>query len=332
MAINNYLSKLSTVFEFKYKISDTIIDQSILDEIIRVKYSKENNILIIDYFINLNTTVIFTFDGNSNLSTVLRSIDIIELFHLYINDGEFLDQDIKEKINLSLQEHFRNILRPIINTKKEASAKVDHYSAEIHLFTQVKNGNREHLIILHNDFFEKYLLGTLSLTSSLQDDKYFLISVVTLSTRYAIEGGVPQRLAYSLSDMLIQELDSVNTSIDRNRFSLNILLAFCDEVIKDKRVGLSPLIIDIQNYIENKIYERITLNDISTRYNYSPNHLSKRFKEESSYTISAYINLQKIKEAKELIQFSNMSINEISNQLNFSDYSHFSKYSNSMKI
>lgn len=50
------------------------------------------------------------------------------------------------------------------------------------------------------------------------------------------------------------------------------------------------------------------------------------FKKEKGITISQYRNLRRIKEAKELIQFSNLSMTEIALMVGFSNPQYFSTF------
>ena len=55
----------------------------------------------------------------------------------------------------------------------------------------------------------------------------------------------------------------------------------------------------------------------------SASYLSRLFKKETGDSVSAYIRLQKIEKAKNLLRYSDYSIIDIANRLSFSSQSHF---------
>ena len=72
------------------------------------------------------------------------------------------------------------------------------------------NGNEEGLKRRYYAFKKNAKIGTLSTESELRNRKNLLIVAVALSTRYAIKGGVPYERAYTLSDIVIQDIERKN--------------------------------------------------------------------------------------------------------------------------
>ena len=81
------------------------------------------------------------------------------------------------------------------------------YRDEIRLFSCIKQGNLKKLI------FELKQLGIQNITvgqmsdDDLQQHKYMAVSFITLATRYAIQGGLNENLAYRFSDDFILKVD-----------------------------------------------------------------------------------------------------------------------------
>jgi AraC-like DNA-binding protein len=112
----------------------------------------------------------------------------------------------------------------------------------------------------------------------------------------------------------------------KNCYAINkcwtlIVCAFCESAVRQR---YSKIVRTCCDYISTQLHEKITLTQLSELTKQSPRYLSMLFKNEMGQSISAYIQMEKINEAKKLLTFSNYSIAEISAYLNFSSQSYFS--------
>ena len=82
--------------------------------------------------------------------------------------------------------------------------------------------------------------------------------------------------------------------------------------------------IRIIEYMEEKLYDKISLDEISERLSYSKSYISKYFMTVCGYSIIEYFNMMKIEEAKILIRGTNKSFFEISEMLMLSNSHYFS--------
>lgn len=194
------------------------------------------------------------------------------------------------------------------------------------LLDYVKNGRIDKL----KDTFDYSIvgeaeLGLLSKRNRLRSEKNLMITGIALVCRAAIEGGLNEETAFTLSDFYIQQLEELR--------SLKAILNLMEEAIMDftKRVHqlsverYSAAITTCQDFIYKHLYGDITLDDLATICSLSPNYLSSLFKKEVGIPISEYIQRQRIDEAKRLLVLTNYSILEISTWLNFNDQSYFIK-------
>ena len=79
----------------------------------------------------------------------------------------------------------------------------------------------------------------------------------------------------------------------------------------------------INNYIENHIYDKIQLNDLSKLANINKFGFAKKFKSSTGMTPMNYILMRKIFSSKKAIN-SNSELTEIAYQYNFTDMAHYS--------
>lgn len=81
----------------------------------------------------------------------------------------------------------------------------------------------------------------------------------------------------------------------------------------------------IMKYINSYYNENISLKDVAEVVNMNPNYISQVFKKSTGTTFSRYLTDLRINHAKKLLETTNTSINDISQQTGFNDYFYFLK-------
>ena len=79
----------------------------------------------------------------------------------------------------------------------------------------------------------------------------------------------------------------------------------------------------IKRYLERNIGKRLTLDDVSKKFNYSRSFICKIFKEETGESLITYFNRIKIEEAMRLLRETDRRASEISELLGFSEPKYF---------
>lgn len=94
-----------------------------------------------------------------------------------------------------------------------------------------------------------------------------------------------------------------------------------------KRENPKSRVHEITAYIQQHIYdsEVLKISNIAAHFCKSPDHLNRYFKAETESTIKDYIICYKLNLVKTRLKFSNLTISEIANELNFTDESHLNK-------
>lgn len=87
----------------------------------------------------------------------------------------------------------------------------------------------------------------------------------------------------------------------------------------------SDLIKEICYHIENNYHNKLTRKKLAAYYGYNEDYIGKLFKREMSRSISTYINEIRIQKAKELLSHTDLSVQNISELIGFSDVFYFSK-------
>ena len=83
------------------------------------------------------------------------------------------------------------------------------------------------------------------------------------------------------------------------------------------------IILEIQKYILDNYLNNITLDELSGIFFLSKFYISRKFKEITGFTVKNYILLNKITKAKELLRYTDNTINYISNEIGYNNVNQF---------
>lgn len=102
---------------------------------------------------------------------------------------------------------------------------------------------------------------------------------------------------------------------------LNLLIRYASNNNRHKN---NHAINEILEYIE-KDFTKVTLNDLSKEFSYSPSYLSKFFKNHTGKTFSQYINDKRMEKAIALITTTDLTIDKLCLQLGYNGKNQFYK-------
>lgn len=160
----------------------------------------------------------------------------------------------------------------------------------------------------------------------LRQRKNMFIVTVTLVSRAAIRGGMDVDDAFSYSDSYIQQCELLSSPEAITNLQYRMLLDYTERAER-LRSGRQPtkLTLDVANYIQHHMSERITAEQIAEALFLSRPYLSRRFKQETGESLTDFILKEKTEEARRLLRYSDKSLTAIANYLGFSSPGHFSR-------
>lgn len=167
-------------------------------------------------------------------------------------------------------------------------------------------------------------IGPIANNDPIRQLKNTFICAVTLATRAAVEGGLNPEAAYSLSDLYIQQVETMKDVLPIITLSEAMLYDFTTRVSNHKHMQrYSKIVNDCCNYIDEHVRENLRVKDVAAFSGFNADYVSKKFKEETGRSIGEYIKDAKVSEAKSLLKYSKLSLAEISELLSFSSQSFF---------
>lgn len=196
---------------------------------------------------------------------------------------------------------------------------------ELPFYNAIAEGNLEYVEAncKEGSFSNPEGMGKLS-DNPLQNLRYHFVVTMALITRYIIHAGMEQEKAYGLSDFYIQKMDKLSSISDIAALHDTMCIDICMQmqVIRKSHVLSKPIVLCL-DYIYNNIHSRITIHELAEYLDISESYLSKLFSKEMGLSLSEYILNLKIDKARNLLQYSDYSIVDISQYLSFASQSHF---------
>lgn len=163
------------------------------------------------------------------------------------------------------------------------------------------------------------------------------VSMSEIYKKYLERGGQPV-FRSSKSDKyakLLAQLQAVAEGQDYVRdmkinaeLSQLLILLMEDAWNPDKVPSQSTKRMELQNikqYLDDHYTEKITLDQLSTKFFINKQYLSKIFHETYGMTVITYLNQKRITQAKHLLRFTDLSMEEIAVKIGMTDANYFSR-------
>lgn len=160
----------------------------------------------------------------------------------------------------------------------------------------------------------------------LRNIRYHFVIAAAMITRSCAENGLERELAYTLSDLYIEKMDSLKSPRDILMLQNEMLIDFAEkmrEITGKKKYSIQ--IIKAIEYIDAHLNENITAEKTAEYLKLNRSYLSVLFRRETGITLKKYICSEKVKAAADYLRFSDLSCSEISEYFCFASQSYFIK-------
>jgi len=238
-----------------------------------------------------------------------------EVVPLSAFENEIIPYDIDEDI-------YQKVVDYLDNRDEEVYDSTPYSTFEQKMLFYVKNGMQDQLI----EHMRKGYRGRPSSVAfdALRQYKDRCISMTTLLSRAAMEGGLNLDTAYKIFDLYCLKVEQASNIDTLNLIQGNMIFDFVKRV-KECQYGqtINPTINRAIGYINRHINGKLSASTIASELHISPGYLSVKFKKSVGVSLPNYINQQKINEAKNLLRFTDRQLIDISNYLAFSSQCYF---------
>ena len=173
-----------------------------------------------------------------------------------------------------------------------------------------------------NTLWSDFSVGMLA-ERPLQQMLYLFIGHITLCTRAALEGGLPEQQAYSLSDCYIRYGTQLTDITRLGLLSSYAMYDFTRAVAHHRFRDMSQITRICCEYIQKHLHDRITMADLSREADRSANYISDLFARETGERPMKYIRSRKLEYARRILEFTDLTIESVSDLLAFPSTSSF---------
>lgn len=198
------------------------------------------------------------------------------------------------------------------------------YAKEHDFYDLIASGNTEQ--ILENK--RKYPSsdtgkGRLS-DDPLRNEIYHMVVNTALAARRCMDAGMPNEIAYTLSDIYINRADSCRTVQEVQKLNDEMVMDYAKRMKQNQNASfLSSAILRSVNYIYENLHTRLTGSILAEQAGLNRTYFAARFKKETGATVNDFVTRIRIETAKNLLISTDYPIIEISNTLCFASQSYF---------
>jgi YesN/AraC family two-component response regulator len=123
---------------------------------------------------------------------------------------------------------------------------------------------------------------------------------------------------------IFDKLILTNNFLEKNGLFFQLCSFIERGIYYDKRDG-NFYVNKIKDYVKNNLNKQLSLDEISKNAGLTRQYTASIFKKNTKETIFTYINKEKIKKAKQLINLGGISLEYVANHIGIDNYSYFSK-------
>ncbi|MDF2588959.1 MAG: AraC-type DNA-binding protein [Anaerocolumna sp.] len=256
--------------------------------------------------------------------TLENFLYLLLLVNFYLNDErlDLSDLPLFDQIQRFYNHNVLEVSQDMDEPKGQSKTFHNSLDYEKQMLAYIKAGDTDGL----SAFIMKKPHGGVGKVARhyLRQLKNIFITVVTLVSRAAIDGGLSEDEAMSLSDYYIQYCEDLFDTESISALQYHMVMEFTDRVHKTKDIAfVTPLIHEVISYIKHNLANNLDSTVIAEQIHMSRSALSTRFKKEVGINLTDFIMKERINKAKSLLKYTDKPLSEISSFLCFSSQSHF---------
>jgi YesN/AraC family two-component response regulator len=212
-----------------------------------------------------------------------------------------------------------------LNVDEEVDIVKLRYKTEKNFMHAVECGDKKTALALINSKNMLFSFSERFPNQPLRRLKNVAIILNTLLRTSARNAHVPAIMIHRISEKFAYEIENANKVETLHQLEDRMIEEYCDLVISNslgKYTNMTRLAIEYMLSFYNK---QINKEELAAKLSTHPSYLSRKFKEETKMTLTAYQQMLRINQAKHLLKTDNLSIEEIAWTIGYDDPAYFAR-------
>ncbi|MFC3041886.1 helix-turn-helix transcriptional regulator [Virgibacillus xinjiangensis] len=199
------------------------------------------------------------------------------------------------------------------------------YKVQNELMHHITKGDKEAVHRVYSQFSDIMNFSGRIPGNPLRASKNIAFVTNTLYRVAAERAGVHPVYLHNMSERFAILVEKVTTMQSLEKLMAMMADEYCDLVQQFSTGGYSRIVRQAIDIIQLNLGEKLSLDGIAAQLFVTPSHLSRRFKAETGWSVTTFINRKRVEEAKWYLQRDTISITDIALMVGFSDVNYFSK-------
>ncbi|WP_138420109.1 AraC family transcriptional regulator [Aquibacillus sediminis] len=218
-----------------------------------------------------------------------------------------------------------NNLKAHSQTDDDAEIINMRYKIETSLIHAVEQGNKSKAKVLFHSNNGLFAFSERLPNQPLRRHKNLNVILNSLLRSAAVRKQVPPVLIHRISEQFAYKIERANQLIKLQNNIDQMIESYCDLIITNSLNSYSTMTKKVIEHLMSFYDRRVDKNELAALCNTHPNHLSRKFKQETNKTIIGYQQMIRIDKAKHLLKNESLSIEEIAWLIGYEDSSYFSR-------
>jgi two-component system, response regulator YesN len=211
------------------------------------------------------------------------------------------------------------------NVDEEGELVKLRYKTEKDFMHAVERGDKKEALQLINSKNMLFSFSERFPNQPLRRLKNIAIILNTLLRTSARNSDVPAIMIHRISEKFAYEIENANQVETLHQLEDRMIEEYCDVVISNSLSKYTNMTQRVIEYILSFYNKQINKEELAAKLSTHPSHLSRKFKEETNMTLTAYQQMLRIKQAKHLLKAENLSVEEIAYMIGYDDPSYFGR-------
>ncbi|MDO4324930.1 MAG: helix-turn-helix domain-containing protein [bacterium] len=229
---------------------------------------------------------------------------------------------------VSLDNHMRLVpeqieFNPSSTSEFAMSIIEQRYQMEDKLLYAIQCGDTNKALDLYTKFLNFKIVPRTQ--DPLRNSKNLMFVLNTLFRKTVQKSYVHPYHIDELSTHLAIKIEAMSNPEHSQTLGREMIRKYCNLVQNYSLRNYSPLIQKVVNYVDFHSSENLSLKVLAELFSVSPSYLSGLFKKEIKITLTDYINQKRIEHSLVLLNTTSLPIQNIAEQVGFSDVNYFTR-------